>query len=138
LPYVLLGLLAVGLIFVAVLLYRKKLFPAGTILYQESSVRAGVFIEIDGEIAGKRRVGLEKMASSNFVTLEEHSKESEFTLSRNGEYVEVKIRKVTETDEGEEIEFELISEPFGSNINLPGFIIKVELPEVFDEIEDED
>ena len=138
LPYVLLGLLAVGLIFVAVLLYRKKLFPAGTILYQESSVRAGVFIEIDGEIAGKRRVALQKMASSNFVTLEEHSKESEFTLSRNGEFVEVKIRKVTETDEGEEIEFELISEPFGSNINLPGFIIKVELPEVFDEIEDED
>ena len=138
LPYILLGLLAVGLIFVAVLLYRRKLFPAGTILYQESSVRAGVFIEIDGEIAGKRRVALQKMASSNFVTLEEYSKDSEFTLSRNGEFVEVKIRKVTETDEGEEIEFELISEPFGSNINLPGFIIKVELPEVFDEIEDED
>jgi len=138
LPYILLGLLAVGLGVVAVFLYRKKLFPAGTILYQESSVRAGVFIEIDGEIAGKRRVSLEKAAGSTFVTLQEYSKESEFTLSRNGEFVDVKIRKIIENDEGEEIEFELISEPFGLPIVLPGFTIKVELPEEFDEIEDED
>jgi len=138
LPYILLGLLAVGLGVLAVVLYRKKLFPAGTILYQESSVRAGVFIEIDGEIAGKRRVSLEKAAGSTFVTLQEYSKESEFTLSRNGEFVDVKIRKIIENDEDEKIEFELISEPFGLPIVLPGFTIKVELPEEFDEIEDEE
>ena len=138
LPYILLGLLAFGLGVVAVFLYRKKLFPAGTILYQESSVRAGVFIEIDGEIAGKRRVSLEKAAGSTFVTLQEYSKESEFTLSRNGEFVDVKIRKLIENDEDEKIEFELVSEPFGLPIVLPGFTIKVELPEEFDEIEDED
>ena len=138
LPYILLGLLAVGLGVVAVFLYRKKLFPAGTILYQESAVRAGVFIEIDGEIAGKRRVSLEKAAGSTFVTLQEYSKESEFTLSRNGEFVDVKIRKLIENDEDEKIEFELVSEPFGLPIVLPGFTIKVELPEEFDEIEDED
>jgi hypothetical protein len=138
LPYILLGLLAVGLGVLAVVLYRKKLFPAGTILYQESSVRAGVFIEIDGEIAGKRRVSLEKAAGSTFVTLQEYSKEGEFTLSRNGEFVDVKIRKFIENDEDEKIEFELISEPFGLPIVLPGFTIKVELPEEFDEIEDEE
>ena len=138
LPYILLGLLAVGLGVLAVFLYRKKLFPAGTILYQESSDRAGVFIEIDGEIAGKRRVSLEKAAGSTFVTLQEYSKESEFTLSRNGEFVDVKIRKLIENDEDEKIEFELVSEPFGLPIVLPGFTIKVELPEEFDEIEDED
>lgn len=138
LPYILLGLLAVGLGVVAVFLYRKKLFPAGTILYQESSVRAGVFIPNDGEIAGKRRVSLEKIASSSFVTLEKYSKDSEFTLSRKGEFVEVKIRKVTENDEGAETEYELIEEAFGIPIKLPGFTIKVELPEEFEEIEYED
>jgi len=138
LPYILLGLLAIGLGVLAVVLYRKKLFPAGTILYQESAVTAGVFIPNDGEIAGKRRVSLEKIASSGFVNLEKYSKASEFTLSRKGEFVEVRIRKVTDNDEGEETEYELIEEAFGIPIKLPGFTIKVELPEEFEEIEDED
>ena len=138
LPYILLGLLAVGLGVVALISYRKRLFPNGTILYQESAVTAGVFIPNDGEIAGKRRVSLEKIASSGFVNVEKYSKDSEFTISRKGEFVEVKIRKVTENDEGEETEYELIEEAFGIPIKLPGFTIKVELPEEFEEIEDED
>ena len=132
-------LILIAVVLIAVKFSRSKRFPKGSILFQESSVKAGSYIEIDGEIGGQRRISLTR-SSGGFVAIESYSKNSEYTLTRKKDMVELRHRKVLESErdndvDNPETDIEIYTEPFGSSIRVDGFTIKVDLPEDFDEIE---
>ncbi len=93
------ALLAVALFaitgYVARRIFRSKVFENGTQVFQESNVKQGVFIELDGDIGGKRSFGLSK---SGGQLLEIVSPKSEPTMIVSKEKDEIKIILVSRSD----------------------------------------
>ena len=128
-------LAAGGGVFLAYMWYRSRLFPAGTVILQESRDRPGTFVELDGEVSGKRRVSLVN-AGGRFLSLEPYAGAADITLSRSGDEVRVQYPSGDPVEEGEEpvINEEVV--PFGIALRVQGYVIRVDLPVGFDDEEE--
>lgn len=118
--------------FVAYMWYRSRLFPIGTVIFQESRDRPGTFVELEGEVSGKRRVSLVN-AGGRFLSLEPYAGSADITLSRLGDEVRVQYPAGNPVEEGEEpvINEEVV--PFGIALRVQGYVIRVDLPMGFDD-----
>lgn len=116
--------------------YRSRLFPPGTIVLQESRDKPGLFVELDGEVQGKRRISLLN-SGGRFLNIEPYAKTADITLSRSGDEVRVQYPSGEPVEEGEEpvINEEVV--PFGIALRVQGYVIRVDLPVGFDDEEEE-
>jgi hypothetical protein len=130
--YVLAALVVAGGVFGFMKWRRSRLFPKGTVLKQESPVKPGTFIEIDGDIGGKRRVSLTWSPQQKFVGLEPYAKTADYVLTRMGDQVQVQYSSSPGSFD-ENVPMEVRVEPFGLPIRLPGFVIQVDVPSGLDD-----
>lgn len=128
---------AAGAVFGGYKWYRSRLFPPGTVVLQESRDRPGTFIELDGEVSGKRRVSLLN-SGGRFLDLEPYAKSADITLTRAGEQVRVQYPLTSPGEEGDEVVINEELVPFGIALTVQGFVIRVDVPVGLDEDEDED
>jgi hypothetical protein len=116
--------------------YRSRLFPPGTTVLQESQDRPGTFVELDGEVSGKRRVSLLN-SGGRFLNLEPYAKSADITLSRVGEEVRVQYPSTSVGEDGDEVIINEEMVPFGIALTVQGFVIRVDVPVGFDEDDEE-
>jgi len=122
-------LLLVGSAFGYAFLYwsRSKKFPQGTIVKQESSIKPGLFIEVNNsDIGGMKRVSLIRGGAS-LISVEPYGKHAEYVLSSDGD--EIKIEYNPDLDSDDKSQIQVTSYPYGIAFNLKGFAtILVEKP----------
>lgn len=124
-------LLIGGACLLAFRIRRNRLFPDGTLVMQESLDKPGTFVELDGEVAGKRRVSLRK-SGGRFLSLEPYGDAADITLSRSGLEVQVEYPTGEISEDGEAV-VERTTAPFGIALKVQGFVIRVDIPEGIDE-----
>jgi hypothetical protein len=103
---------------------------------QESQDRPGTFVELDGEVSGKRRVSLLN-SGGRFLNLEPYAKSADITLSRVGEEVRVQYPSTSVGEDGDEVIINEEMVPFGIALTVQGFVIRVDVPVGFDEDDEE-
>lgn len=113
----------------------SRVFPAGTVVSQESFDRPGVFVPLDGEIEGKRRVSLVN-SGGKFLQLELYAAEADISLQRLGDEIRVQYPTQQLDDKDQPIVDEQVV-PFGISLKVQGFVIRVDAPEGLDVEEDE-
>jgi hypothetical protein len=113
----------------------SRVFPAGTVVSQESVDRPGVFVPLDGEIEGKRRVSLVN-AGGKFLQLGLYAAEADISLQRLGDEIRVQYPTQQLDDKDQPIVDEQVV-PFGISLKVQGFVIRVDAPEGLDVEEDE-
>ena len=113
----------------------SRVFPAGTVVSQESTDLPGVFIPLDGEIEGKRRVSLVN-AGGKFLQLGLYAAEADISLQRLGDEIRVQYPSEQLDDKDQPIVDEQVV-PFGISLEVQGFVIRVDAPEGLDVEEDE-
>ena len=112
-----------------------RVFPAGTVVSQESTDRPGVFIPLDGEIEGKRRVSLVN-TGGKFLQLGLYAAEADISLQRLGDEIRVQYPTQQLDDKDQPIVDEQVV-PFGISLKVQGFVIRVDAPEGLDVEEDD-
>jgi hypothetical protein len=113
----------------------SRVFPAGTVVSQESFDRPGVFVPLDGEIEGKRRVSLVN-GGGKFLQLGPYAAEADISLQRLGDEIRVQYPTQQLDDKDQPIVDEQVV-PFGISLKVQGFVIRVDAPEGLDVEEDE-
>jgi hypothetical protein len=127
-------LIVLVMVALGVVLYRvrrSRLFPAGTVVLQESQDKPGTFVELDGEVAGKRRVSL-RQSGGRFLSLEPYGDSADITLMKSGLEVQVEYPIGEVSDDGE-VEIMRTTVPFGIALKVQGFVIRVDVPEGIDD-----
>jgi hypothetical protein len=116
-----------GLGVIAYRVRRSRRFPDGTVVMQESPDKPGTFVELDGEVSGRRRVSLRK-SGGRFLALEPYGDGADIVLTRSGMEVRVDYPTGDFSDDGEAI-LEHAVTPFGIALRVQGFVIRVDIPD---------